>query len=128
MARIGTRPDQVLNAASLARALLREVPLSRFEEARQSTLVQLRAEHVSFRRIPSSVLSWRLRGLSKDPRPAWIEGLERLEREPFEAWVCGWRETSITTTIVGDLSGVDTATLAPLGAVETLTLRDVSTR
>ena len=128
VARIGTRPDQVVNAATLVRGLLREQPLARFEEARRDAITQLRSSHTSFRRIPSSVLSWRLRGLEGDPRPGWVEGLERLERDRFEAWVLSWRDTPITSTVVGDLRSVSHADLATLGTVERLEIAAISTR
>jgi predicted Zn-dependent peptidase len=130
MGQVATTPEKAADAAAVLFELMRDSPVdaARFARAKSSAVQKLQAEATTFRRIPTSVLSWRLRGLDRDPRPAWIEAMRGLEHADLTAFTDRWRQRPMTVAVLGDLTRIDRAALQRLGDCVELTLGDISTR
>ena len=130
VARVATTPEKAANTASLLLRLLREVPIdpARFRRAHASALTKLMGETTPFRRVPTTVLSWRLRGLDADPRPGWIKALRELDQSQWRAYADRWHSQPITLALLGDLSRIDRSALHRLGDCIELDFSEISVR
>ena len=130
VARVATTPEKAANTASLLLRLLREVPVdpARFHRAHASALTKMVGATTPFRQVPTTVLSWRLRGLDADPRPGWIQALGQLDLPRWRAYADRWRNRPITLAVLGDLSRVDRSALKALGDCVELDFSEISVR
>lgn len=124
-----SRPDRVVEAATVMLDLLRGPPLhsARFDRARGSAIEKVTSGRVRFRGFGATAESWRLRGLDIDPRPRVLAALRRgdLGLDALREFASPLADSGAAVVVAGDTSQIDLDALGRLGTVETRTLAEL---
>lgn len=115
--RLGTQADKTVEASTLLRGLLTDLPFSdsRFQETRKALEQSYRTNPITFRAIPGAVMGWQDLGLSQDPRPARFQKALSYAPEQLKAFAKRFKDKPKTLYILGNRGRVDLEGLKKLG-------------
>lgn len=125
---ISSQNDKTVEALGAFLDLFDNMPVSgeRYEEAKSSLDNRYRTSTVGFRQISSTVRSWERLGLAGDPREARFAQLQSATLEDMLAFqrqhIAGKPKL---ISVVGDLSRIETASLAKFGKVTQVGIDDL---
>ena len=128
MGYLGTQADKTVEGTQAMTELLVKFPEKpdKFDFAKVSVIKKMEADYVTFRRIPSQIVSWKERGYISDPTKERIELLEKMQYQDIQDFFKNNIDGHpMVISIAGDKNRIDMKELGKGYKVVELKFKDI---